>query len=103
MKPTLVLLVPGSEHREFMAEIRALGVVHRPDPQFDFLELEGENYQFSFSGCVIEDFSPEGLEEASQVAPDPFAIPMEYEDAESAKVLARRMDSEPEWDWRFGE
>ncbi|QIY96062.1 hypothetical protein HEP87_21075 [Streptomyces sp. S1D4-11] len=103
MKPTLVLLVPGSEHREFMAEMRALGVVNRPDPQFDFLELEGENYQFSFSGCVIEDFSPEELEEASQVAPDPSAILMEYEDAKSAKVLARRMDGEPEWDWRFGE
>lgn len=36
------------------------------------------------------------------MAPDPSAILMEYEDAKSAKVLARRMDSEPEWDWRFG-
>ncbi|MFF4258542.1 hypothetical protein ACFY1L_45885 [Streptomyces sp. NPDC001663] len=124
-RPTLVLLVPGSERERFLSDIRALGLVERPDPFFDLLELGGNTYGFALSGRVIEDFEPEELEEVARVASDPYAVLVEYENAEAAKVLlgmlirdrtgvvdtnygeliefsefVRRMEGEPEWDWR---
>lgn len=124
-RPTLVLLVPGPDREQLLADIRALGLVDRPDPFFDLLELGDNTYGFALSGRVIEDFDPEELEEVTRVAPDPYAVLMEYENAESAKALldrlirdragvvdtnygeliefsefVRRMESEPDWDWR---
>lgn len=126
VKPALVLLVPGSERERLLADLRALGLTDRPDPFFDLLELGAHSYGFVLSGRVIEDFEPEELEEVTRVAPDPYAVLVEYENVESAKALlgrlirdrtgvvdtnygeliefsefVDRMEAEPDWDWRL--
>ncbi|MEU5099019.1 hypothetical protein [Streptomyces sp. NPDC020996] len=40
---------------------------------------------------MIEDFDPEELEGVTLVAPDPYAVLVEYENAESAKALLGRL------------